>query len=81
MNPKKLTAQQQTGEQEQATAQQQSEQAVAREFATPEEMIRHDRTHTPVPPAVGRRLKESVAELEPETAQPWWRRIFGGSKS
>jgi len=80
MNPKKLTSRQQTEEQEQAAVQQQSEVATAQEFATPEAMIRHDRMHTPVPPVIGQRLKDSVAQLEPEPASPWWRRLFGGSK-
>ena len=79
--PKKLTARQQTGEQEQAAAQQQAEQSSAQEFGSVEEMIRHDRVHTPVPPSIGKRVKESVAELKPEPAPSWWRRIFGGSGS
>jgi hypothetical protein len=79
--PKKLTSRQQTEAQEQAATQQQGEQAAAQEFATPEAMIRHDRVHTPVPPGIGKRVKESVADLEPEPAPSWWRRIFGGSGS
>lgn len=45
-----------------------------REFATPEELLRHDRAQTPVPDAVATRLEQSLA-VEPVPAKPaWWRR-------
>jgi len=49
------------------------------EFATPEEMLRHDAVHTPVPPAIGQRLRESLRENPPPGAQGWWRRWLGKS--
>ena len=61
--------QQQEGERERQEAQ-------PIEFATPEQLLRHDALHTPVPPAVGHRLQESVARL-PMRARSWWRRLLG----
>ncbi len=69
----KLTIRQQ--EQQQA-AEQQTQQNVAREFATAEELLRHDALHTPVPPSIARRLKQSIAGLPPPS-RAWWRRFFG----
>ena len=68
----KLTQQ----EQEQQAAGQETRQAVAREFATPEEMLRHDAQHTPIPPAISHRLQNSLAEVPPPP-RSWWRRWFG----
>jgi hypothetical protein len=71
----KLTQQ----EQEQLSAAQQQQQAApAQEFATVEEMLRHDALHTPVPPAIAHRLEESVSKLPPPSGRAWWRRFFGG---
>lgn len=47
------------------------------QFASPEEMIRHDRLRTPVPPGIEERLRESASALPPRRV-PWWRRLFGG---
>ncbi len=71
--PKKLTSQQQKQEQQEATAEQQNQASQAREFASVEEMLRHDALHTPVPPSVAERLSESIANEAPP-AKPWWRR-------
>lgn len=46
------------------------------EFATAEELLRHDALHTPVPPAIGQRLRESLGPL-PAPRRSWWRRLFG----
>lgn len=46
------------------------------EFASVEEMLRHDHARTEVPPVVAERLKESIAQ-EPKPDRPWWRRWFG----
>jgi hypothetical protein len=71
----KLTPQ----EQEQLAAQQQQAQSSsAQEFASVEEMLRHDALHTPVPPNIAYRLEESVKQLPPPSARAWWRRFFGG---
>ena len=71
----KLTQQ----EQEQLAAEQQQTQASsAQEFASVEEMLRHDARHTLVPPTVASRLEESVKQLPPASSRAWWRRFFGG---
>ena len=66
-------------EQEQlAAAQQQTQLPSAREFASVEEMLRHDALHTPVPPTIAYRLEASVKQLPPTSSKAWWRRFFGG---
>jgi hypothetical protein len=62
-----------SGEQE---AQKAREQAQPLEFATAEELLRHDALQTPVPPAIAERLQESVSHL-PAPKRPWWRRLLG----
>ena len=65
-------------EQEQLAAEQQQTQSPsAREFASVEEMLRHDALHTPVPPTVASRLEESVKQLPPASSRAWWRRLLG----
>jgi len=71
----KLTPQEQ---QALAAEQQQAQSAAAQEFASVEEMLRHDALHTPVPPAIANRLEESVKQLPPPSSRAWWRRFFGG---
>jgi hypothetical protein len=73
--PKKLISQQKAEELQETLSQQQS-QSGTNEFASVEEMLRHDALHTPVPPAIARRLEESVAQL-PAPARSWWRRLLG----
>ena len=71
----KLTQQ----EQEQlAAGQQQTQSSSAKEFASVEEMLRHDALHTPVPPTIAYRLEESISQLPPPPGRAWWRRFFGG---
>jgi len=66
-------------EQEQLAAEQQQTQSPsAREFASVEEMLRHDALHTPVPPTIAYRLEASVKQLPPNSSRAWWRRFFGG---
>lgn len=72
----KLTARQKTEEQQLETAHTEARQQPL-EFATPEELLRHDAVHTPVPPKVAERLQESISELP--APKPWWRRILGTS--
>jgi hypothetical protein len=54
----------------------QLQQDSVREFATVEEMLRHDALHTPVPPAIEHRLQEAIGQL-PAPPRSWWRRLFG----
>ncbi len=69
----KLTSQQQ---EQQQTAEQHVQQQSVREFATPEELLRHDALHTPVPPSIAHRLKGSIAQI-PSPSRSFWRRFFG----
>jgi len=69
---KKLTPREQ-----QQVAETQSQKVEAREFATAEELLRHDAGQTQVPPAVAKRLDESI-QREPKPARPWWKRLTGG---
>ena len=55
---------------------QQTQSSSVQEFATPEDLLRHDALHTPVPPTVAHRLKESIGQM-PESGQPWWKRLLG----
>jgi hypothetical protein len=54
-----------------------SQPTEAREFATPEELLRHDAGQTDVPPTVAQRLDDSIRR-EPKPARPWWKRLAGG---
>lgn len=78
MNPKipKLQQQQrpQKQEQEQETTEQNAS-GVAREFASAEEMLRHDAEGTGPPKALAHRVAESIAR-EPRPARSWWQRWF-----
>jgi hypothetical protein len=64
-----------TQAQEQALTGQKTQPETAREFATAEELLRHDALHTPVPPRIAHRLQESIGKSAPPPG-PWWRRIF-----
>jgi hypothetical protein len=63
-------------EKQQIDVSQQTHPEAGREFASVDEMLRHDALHTPVPPAIGHRLQQSLAGAPP-TARPWWRRLLG----
>lgn len=66
--------QQQTTEQHDASLRQ-----TQREFASVEELLRHDARQTEPPPSVAERLKSSLADVpKPHAKVPWWRRLFGG---
>jgi hypothetical protein len=81
MNPqKKSITRQQAEEQQLSPHDQQTQPSSAREFASVEEMLRHDARDTPVPPAIVRRLEQSVRQLPPSPRRPWWRRILGGPR-
>ena len=73
----KLNSQEQQQAQQQS-ASQQAQEETALEFATPEELLRHDALHTPVPPTIAHRLQESIGKTPPPS-QSWWRRLLGGS--
>ena len=71
----KLTPQEQ---QQLAAEQQQTRSSSPQEFASVEEMLRHDALRTPVPPTIAHRLEESVKQLPPSSSRAWWSRFFGG---
>ncbi len=73
---KKLTSQQQHAEEQHASSQHQTVQQGPLEFATVDQMLRHDALHTPVPPDIGRRLQASLDRLPPPNRR-WWQRWFG----
>ena len=59
----------------QASAQEARQDAVS-EFKSAEEMLRHDALHTPVPPAIAHRLRQSIGQNS-SPSNPWWRKLFG----
>lgn len=77
MNPPSSKLRQQTTEQVTAEQTHATQGETVREFATPEELLRHDRANTEVPAAVANRLGESLsAQPKPAEAKPWWKRIL-----
>ena len=74
--PTKFNAQEQKQTQQPAELQHGQQQSAAHEFATAEEMLRHDAIHTPVPPAIAYRLQDSIAQVPPPR-RSWWQRWFG----
>jgi hypothetical protein len=64
-------------EQQQQAGEQQALQSAPLEFPNVEAMLRHDALHTPVPPSIGCRIEQSLAQT-PAPPRPWWRRLFGG---
>jgi len=64
-----------TAQEQQQVSETQTEKTVGREFATPEELLRHDAAQTEVPPTVAKRLDESL-QKEPRRSRSFWRRFF-----
>ena len=65
-----------TPREEHALSEQLSQQQGAHEFATVEDMLRHDALHTPVPPQIAGRLQQSIDSL-PRAKPGFLRRLFG----
>jgi hypothetical protein len=61
---------------QQQAAAQQSQQQAAREFASAEEMLRHDAANTRVPPGIAQRLAKSAGGI-PGKKRSWWQRLLG----
>lgn len=77
MNPPSSKLRQTTTEQVTAEQAHTTQGETVLEFATPEELLRHDRAQTKVPPAVAERLGESLAaEPKPAETKPWWKRLL-----
>jgi hypothetical protein len=66
-------------QQEPNAARQQTQSPAALEFATAEELLRHDAKQTTVPAEIARRLQKSAGEL-PKPKAAWWKRWLGGSR-
>lgn len=62
-------------QEQQHIAEHQAAQQTGREFASAEEVLRHDATQTTVPPEIAERLKRSTANLPPQKGG-WFKRFF-----
>jgi hypothetical protein len=62
-----------TPSEQQAAAEE--KEATVREFASTEELLRHDAGQVEVPPIVAQRLNESI-KSEPK-GKSWWQRLTG----
>jgi hypothetical protein len=65
-----------TSQEQEQVSEIQTQKTTAREFATPEELLRHDAAQTEVPPTVSERLNESL-QREPKPTRSLWRRLTG----
>lgn len=74
--PSRLQQQQQQASEELQSAHAAGQRQATLEFATAEELLRHDRASTPVPETIESRLKSSLA-AEPLPSRPWWKRWLG----
>jgi hypothetical protein len=52
-----------------------SQQVATREFATAEELLRHESAQTEVPPVIADRLTKSIQNLPPPS-KSWWQRLL-----
>ena len=78
MNPRnsKLQHEQEQAQEQTVQGQAQQTQQAPLEFAAAEEAIRHDAAQTDLPPAIAKRLRDSIAR-EPKPASSWWKRLLG----
>jgi hypothetical protein len=79
MDSKPSNSRLQHQQQEQSSEQQITDQKHGRrEFASVEDLLRHDATQVTPPPAIAERLRVSLeTEQQPDTRESWWRRLFG----
>lgn len=64
-----------TSQEQEQLAETKSQQTTAREFASVEEVLRHDAGQTVVPPGIAERLALSVQHVPPPE-RSWWQRVF-----
>jgi hypothetical protein len=64
-----------TNHQEEQTAELGAAKTTGQAFDSVEELLRHDAGLTQVPPAVARRLRQSIAESD-APRRAWWRRLL-----
>lgn len=62
-----------TDQEQERLAEVKSQQTTAREFASVEEILRHDAGQTAVPPGIAERLARSVQNVPPPE-RSWWQR-------
>ncbi|HLZ53942.1 MAG TPA: hypothetical protein VKS19_05635 [Verrucomicrobiae bacterium] len=62
-------------EQQQASETQSQQKTSSREFASVDELLRHDAKQTSVPPDIAQRLARSL-QNQTRPARSWWRRWF-----
>ena len=55
-------------------------QAEKIQFASAEDLIRHDASQTPVPPEIAGRLNESIAREARPAEKSWWKKIFSSGE-
>jgi hypothetical protein len=77
MNPNKLNHRQR--ERTVSDLQAEIRADAAREFDTPEELLRHDAAQVSPPAEVAARLGESIRREAPPTS--WWKRLFGKDRA
>jgi hypothetical protein len=77
MNPENnRLRQEQRSDQDQEIVEHVAQQAEGQQFATVEELLRHDSDQNPVPAEVGERLNASIA-AEPKQSRSWFKGLFG----
>jgi ppGpp synthetase/RelA/SpoT-type nucleotidyltranferase len=64
---------------QQRTSEVQSQQTMAREFASVEELLRYDAEQTTVPAEIVERLKRTTRSAAPPPRAGWLKRFFGGT--
>ncbi len=65
-----------TAHEQEQVAETESQSASVREFASAEELLRHDARQIAVPPQIAERLARSI-QNKPKPVSPWWRRLLG----
>jgi len=63
-------------EEHEFSARQKAAQNAVQEFATVEDLLRHDAAQTTVPTGIAERLQKSSADC-PRPNRSWWKRLFG----
>jgi len=79
MDPKPSKSRLQHQQQQEQTAEQQmtGQTQSHREFASVEDLLRHDVSQVTPPPAIAERLKVSLGkEQQTEPKRSWWQRLF-----
>ncbi len=76
MNADSPSSRLQQQQQQQETSTEGGQQQAGIEFATAEEVLRHDRASVLPPATIESRLQQSIA-AEPPPPKPWWRRWLG----